>query len=77
MTQALERLFISRVRCFCIAQKQRGVADAMIEADFFLSRQAVRMLIVEVTTRQERHRTMLSHAPTPLLLHGIHLRREP
>jgi hypothetical protein len=36
MTPVLERLFISIVRCFCISQKQRGVADAVIEADNLL-----------------------------------------
>ncbi len=32
MAQILERLNLSIVRCFSIAQKQMGVADAMIEA---------------------------------------------
>jgi len=29
---ALERLVLSLVRCFCVVQKQKGVADATIEA---------------------------------------------
>ena len=32
MSYVLERLVISTVRYFCVAQKQKGVADAMIEA---------------------------------------------
>src|SRR5712692_11261540 len=32
MAKVLERLVLSIVRCFCVAQKQKGVADAMIEA---------------------------------------------
>ena len=33
MAQALERLVLSTVRCVCVAQKQKRVADAMIEAE--------------------------------------------
>ena len=33
MAQVLERLVLSIVRSFCIAQKQKGVANAMIEAE--------------------------------------------
>jgi len=32
MAYVLERLVLSIVRCFCRAQKQKGVADALIEA---------------------------------------------
>ena len=32
MAQTLEHLVLSTVRCFCVVQKQKGVADAMIEA---------------------------------------------
>jgi len=32
MAYVLERLVLSTVRFFCIAQKQKGVAEAMIEA---------------------------------------------
>jgi len=32
MPYVLEHLVISTVRYFCVAQKQKGVADAMIEA---------------------------------------------
>jgi len=32
MAYVLERLVLSTVRVFCIAQKQKGVAEAMIEA---------------------------------------------
>jgi hypothetical protein len=33
MSYVLEPLVLSIVRCFYAAQKQKGVADAMIEAD--------------------------------------------
>ena len=34
MAKSIEHLVISIVRCFCVVQKQKGVADAMIEAEF-------------------------------------------
>jgi hypothetical protein len=34
MAQALEPIVLYIVRYFCVAQKQKGVADAMIEALF-------------------------------------------
>jgi len=33
MAYVLESLVLSTVRCFCVAQRQKGVADAVIEAD--------------------------------------------
>ena len=38
MAYVLEHLVISTVRYFCVAQKQKGVADAMIEAEIFTER---------------------------------------
>src|SRR5215211_4620262 len=32
MAYILKRLVLSTVRCFCVVQQQKGVADAMIEA---------------------------------------------
>ena len=32
IAQALEPIVLSTVRCFCVVQKQKGVAGAMIEA---------------------------------------------
>jgi hypothetical protein len=33
MAQVIELLALLTVMCFCVVQKQKGVADAMIEAD--------------------------------------------
>jgi len=41
MALGLECLVLSTVNFFCIVQKQKGVADAMIEADFLLQVGAV------------------------------------
>ena len=36
LAKVAERLDLSTVGCFCVVQKQRGVADAMIEARKYL-----------------------------------------
>jgi hypothetical protein len=42
MAYILKRLVLSTVRCFCVVQQQKGVADAMIEAqsEFLLAGQS-------------------------------------
>jgi hypothetical protein len=32
MSEAIELIGLLTTRCFCVVQKQKGVADAMIEA---------------------------------------------
>jgi hypothetical protein len=34
MSEAIELIGLLTTRCFCVVQKQKGVADAMIEACF-------------------------------------------
>src|SRR6266699_6965540 len=63
MTQVLGFLVLSTVRCFCIAQKQKGVADAMIEAHFlkiYIIPTKTRCCNLTSTSPQQPRRTRIS-----------------
>ena len=68
MAQALDLLALLIVRCFCVVQKQKGVADAMIEAS-----SSVYCLHECMSSSGHEHLLKVTHSLSPFLTFSLHM----